>query len=237
MLTWHEMWHSNRRVPPGARLYARTPTAPRSRGDASGPAKRACSVTSPRAGRSLCSRAVRSPIWKLSTICVSRVASPLTQLADAALQLVLEPRQALTGLAAATLGLIVERGIIQWIYDRPLETLLATWGVGIILEVTGLAEFMDGFAGSEDVARGKPAPDVFLLAEQLEDRGVGEVGPEDAALRSLDRACVRVRRPHGGEMVRRGRVDRARAQEATLVVPRALVQRGHVDPRDVGQLA
>jgi urea transport system permease protein len=35
----------------------------------------------------------------------------------------------------ALLGLIVERGIIQWIYDRPLETLLATWGVGIILEV------------------------------------------------------------------------------------------------------
>ena len=33
------------------------------------------------------------------------------------------------------LGLVVERGIIQWIYDRPLETLLATWGVGIILEV------------------------------------------------------------------------------------------------------
>ena len=33
------------------------------------------------------------------------------------------------------LGLIVERGIIQWIYDRPLETLLATWGVGIILQV------------------------------------------------------------------------------------------------------
>jgi len=35
----------------------------------------------------------------------------------------------------AMLGLLVERGIIQWIYDRPLETLLATWGVGIILEV------------------------------------------------------------------------------------------------------
>jgi urea transport system permease protein len=35
----------------------------------------------------------------------------------------------------ALLGLLVERGIIQWIYDRPLETLLATWGVGIILEV------------------------------------------------------------------------------------------------------
>ncbi len=33
------------------------------------------------------------------------------------------------------LGLIVERGIIRWIYDRPLETLLATWGVGLALQV------------------------------------------------------------------------------------------------------
>lgn len=33
------------------------------------------------------------------------------------------------------LGLAVERGIIQWIYDRPLETLLATWGVSIVLQV------------------------------------------------------------------------------------------------------
>jgi len=33
------------------------------------------------------------------------------------------------------LGLIIERGIIQWIYNRPLETLLATWGVGIVLQV------------------------------------------------------------------------------------------------------
>lgn len=38
-------------------------------------------------------------------------------------------------IVVALLGLIVERGIIRWIYDRPLETLLATWGVGIILEV------------------------------------------------------------------------------------------------------
>jgi urea transport system permease protein len=32
------------------------------------------------------------------------------------------------------LGLLIERGIIRWIYDRPLETLLATWGAGIILQ-------------------------------------------------------------------------------------------------------
>lgn len=44
-------------------------------------------------------------------------------------------------LVVALLGLIVERGIIQWIYDRPLETLLATWGVGIILEVLMKAIF------------------------------------------------------------------------------------------------
>jgi urea transport system permease protein len=33
------------------------------------------------------------------------------------------------------IGLLIERSIIQWIYDRPLETLLATWGVGIVLQV------------------------------------------------------------------------------------------------------
>ncbi len=38
-------------------------------------------------------------------------------------------------LVVALLGLVVERSIIQWIYERPLETLLATWGVGIILQV------------------------------------------------------------------------------------------------------
>src|SRR5215510_4983813 len=38
-------------------------------------------------------------------------------------------------IVVALLGLVVERGVIQWIYDRPLETLLATWGIGIILEV------------------------------------------------------------------------------------------------------
>jgi len=35
----------------------------------------------------------------------------------------------------ALLGLLVERSIIRWIYDRPLETLLATWGVGLAIQV------------------------------------------------------------------------------------------------------
>lgn len=36
-------------------------------------------------------------------------------------------------LVAALVGLIVERGVIRYLYGRPLETLLATWGVSLIL--------------------------------------------------------------------------------------------------------
>ena len=31
-------------------------------------------------------------------------------------------------------GLLLERGLIQFLYKRPLDTLLATWGVGLILQ-------------------------------------------------------------------------------------------------------
>ncbi|BAZ31574.1 urea ABC transporter, inner-membrane subunit UrtB [Cylindrospermum sp. NIES-4074] len=34
----------------------------------------------------------------------------------------------------ATVGLILEQGIIRYLYGRPLETLLATWGVSLILQ-------------------------------------------------------------------------------------------------------
>ena len=37
-------------------------------------------------------------------------------------------------LVAAAVGLILERGIIKYLYGRPLETLLATWGVSLILQ-------------------------------------------------------------------------------------------------------
>jgi urea transport system permease protein len=36
-------------------------------------------------------------------------------------------------LVAALVGLILERGVIRHLYGRPLETLLATWGVSLIL--------------------------------------------------------------------------------------------------------
>ena len=36
--------------------------------------------------------------------------------------------------SAALVGAVLERGIIQWLYKRPLESLLATWGVSLVLQ-------------------------------------------------------------------------------------------------------
>jgi len=37
-------------------------------------------------------------------------------------------------LTAGAVGVAIERGIIRWLYGRPLETLLATWGLSLILQ-------------------------------------------------------------------------------------------------------
>lgn len=37
-------------------------------------------------------------------------------------------------LVTAAVGLVIERGVIRFLYGRPLETLLATWGVSLILQ-------------------------------------------------------------------------------------------------------
>ncbi len=39
-------------------------------------------------------------------------------------------------LAAALVGALMERTVIRWLYGRPLETLLATWGISLILMQT-----------------------------------------------------------------------------------------------------
>ncbi|WP_077032855.1 urea ABC transporter permease subunit UrtB [Pelomonas sp. KK5] len=36
-------------------------------------------------------------------------------------------------LASALVGAILERSVIRWLYGRPLETLLATWGISLVL--------------------------------------------------------------------------------------------------------
>lgn len=40
----------------------------------------------------------------------------------------------LSFLAAALVGIALERGVIQFLYRRPLESLLATWGVSLLLQ-------------------------------------------------------------------------------------------------------
>ncbi len=69
-------------------------------------------------------------------------------------------------LVAALVGLILERGVIRYLYGRPLETLLATWGVSLILQqfvrsvsgvlVTGIAVFCLLFFGGLQVLKRRP---------------------------------------------------------------------------------
>jgi urea transport system permease protein len=37
-------------------------------------------------------------------------------------------------LVSGAIGILIERSVIQWLYGRPLETLLATWGISLILQ-------------------------------------------------------------------------------------------------------
>jgi len=69
-------------------------------------------------------------------------------------------------LVAALVGLILERGVIRYLYGRPLETLLATWGVSLILQqfvrsvswvlVTGIVVFCLLFFGGLQVLKRRP---------------------------------------------------------------------------------
>lgn len=52
---------------------------------------------------------------------------------DGALEVYIFAALPLSFLVAAVVGLVLERGVIRHLYGRPLETLLATWGVSLIL--------------------------------------------------------------------------------------------------------
>ncbi len=55
-------------------------------------------------------------------------------------------------LAAAAVGALMERTVIRWLYGRPLETLLATWGLSLILIQTVRSLF-----GAQNVPVENPA--------------------------------------------------------------------------------
>ena len=54
--------------------------------------------------------------------------------------------------AAALVGALMERTVIRWLYGRPLETLLATWGISLILMQTVRSVF-----GAQNVAVENPS--------------------------------------------------------------------------------
>src|SRR5207248_5974144 len=61
---------------------------------------------------------------------VIRAYSPDSALLDYSLIIAVPLAFVVSGLV----GILVERGIIQFLYGRPLETLLATWGLSLILQ-------------------------------------------------------------------------------------------------------
>jgi urea transport system permease protein len=54
--------------------------------------------------------------------------------------------------AAAAVGALLERSVIRWLYGRPLETLLATWGISLVLMQAVRTIF-----GAQNVAVENPA--------------------------------------------------------------------------------
>lgn len=55
-------------------------------------------------------------------------------------------------MASALVGMALERTVIRWLYGRPLETLLATWGLSLILIQAARVLF-----GAQNVEVGNPA--------------------------------------------------------------------------------
>jgi urea transport system permease protein len=53
---------------------------------------------------------------------------------------------------AALVGAVLERSVIRWLYGRPLETLLATWGISLIL-----MQAVRSIFGAQNVAVENPA--------------------------------------------------------------------------------
>jgi urea transport system permease protein len=55
-------------------------------------------------------------------------------------------------IVAAAVGAVLERSVIRWLYGRPLETLLATWGISLILMQAVRSTF-----GAQNVAVENPS--------------------------------------------------------------------------------
>ncbi|NUZ06942.1 urea ABC transporter permease subunit UrtB [Schlegelella sp. ID0723] len=54
--------------------------------------------------------------------------------------------------SAALVGAVLERSVIRWLYGRPLETLLATWGISLVLQ-----QAVRSYFGAQNVPVENPA--------------------------------------------------------------------------------
>ena len=109
-------------------------------------------------------------------------------------------------LAAALVGAVLERSVIRWLYGRPLETLLATWGISLVLQQAVRSLF-----GAQNVPVENPA---WLSG------GVDGDEQPDAAVQPH-----RDHRVRGAGAGRRVGADRAHAA-------RAVRARRHAEPAD-----
>ncbi len=83
----------------------------------------------------------------------------------------------LSFVTAGLLGLVLEWGIIRFLYGRPLETLIVTWGIGMILQQSARLYFGDQtsvnsptwFRGGVEIMRGLifPHSRIFIVALAL----------------------------------------------------------------------
>ncbi len=83
----------------------------------------------------------------------------------------------LSFLVAGLVGLVLELGIIRFLYKRPLETLIVTWGIGMIFQQSARLYFGDQtsvnsptwFRGGVEVIRGLifPWSRIFIVALAL----------------------------------------------------------------------
>ncbi len=55
-------------------------------------------------------------------------------------------------LVSGAIGVVIERGIIRFLYGRPLETLLATWGISLVLQ-----QAIRSWFGASNVQVGNPS--------------------------------------------------------------------------------
>ncbi len=83
----------------------------------------------------------------------------------------------LSFLVAGLVGLALEQGVIRFLYGRPLETLIVTWGIGMIFQQSARLYFGDQtsvnsptwFRGGPEVMRGLILPwsRIFIVALSL----------------------------------------------------------------------